>query len=376
MSDPTWTFVAPGLPRPAGGLIALYELANALARAGSAVQIAHLPTSETTLRSTSQIPWFAFDTTVEHLFLARLDPDLLPTADLVLYTVMAVELGTAPDAGESGHRLVAALQAETSPAGLPILFVQALGIFPAATELLSLRGAGPKVCVASWIAKNLIAAGLPADEVVHVPDGLDHSTFRVLLPVNGRSPAVAMNANPHPLKNTSSGLAALARLDRELSLPSTVFGTVAPATLSEKMRFLPSPSQSELASDVYNAATLFLQPSSQEGFGLCAIEAMACGCALVTPSNGGSDDYALDGETAVVCGTDPDSMADALAALHHDERRRVRIATEGARYVDRFRWPLGAERLRALGADYVARPDAYRRGQRVEVGPEALVLHR
>ena len=50
------------------------------------------------------------------------------------------------------------------------------------------------------------------------------------------------------------------------------------------------------------------------------VESMACGCALVSTANGGSSDYAVDGETALVCGSDPAEMSEAVARLVRDER--------------------------------------------------------
>jgi glycosyltransferase involved in cell wall biosynthesis len=373
-----WTFVVPGLPRPAGGLFAVYELANALAQDGrDAVQIAHLPTGETTLRSAADVPWFAFHESIEHHFLAGLDPTLLPAADVVVYTVMAVQLGTAPEAGEAGRRLVEQLQAPTSPAGLPILFVQALGVFPEATELRSLQGAGPKVCVAGWIAENLVRGGLARHDVIHIPNGLDHRTFAVRVPISGRAPRVAMNHNPHPLKNMGAGIEALARLATEQAVPSVLFGSRRPTdSMPTGMAFLDSPSQAVLAESVYNGASLYLQPSTVEGFGLCALEAMACGCALVTPANGGSDDYAIDDETAVICESDAEAMTEALAGLVRDDARRVRIATNGVAHAARFRWPAGAARLREVAVAYCADPPRHRGGLVTTLDPSVRELVR
>ena len=46
------------------------------------------------------------------------------------------------------------------------------------------------------------------------------------------------------------------------------------------------------------------------------------------PPNGGSADYAFDGETALVCGPDAEEMAEALVRLVTDDDLRVRIADE------------------------------------------------
>lgn len=365
-----WTFVVPGLSRPAGGLFAVYELANALAAIGTdTVQIAHLPAGERHLRSAAELSWFRSHDNVEHHFLTDLEPDHLPGADVLVYTVMAIDLAAAPDSGAAGRRLIERLQSPSSPAGLPILFLQALGVFAPATELLSLRGAGPKVAVAGWMAENLQRAGLPPAEAVHVPNGIDHETFRVMTPITERVRQVAMNHNPHPLKFMSAGIAALEQVARDLDVPSMMFGSDRPpGRLPDHLRFLERPSQSTLASTVYNGSALYLQPSIVEGFGLCALEAMGCGCALVTTANGGSADYAIDDETAVICETEPGAMADALITLLRDDSRRIRIATNGVEHSRRFRWSTSATALRQLASAYLLDPAGHRRGDGVEIG--------
>lgn len=365
-----WTFVLPGLRRPTGGQFAAYQLANALA-ATDEVRMVYLPVSEGRPLSTADLPWFSFRPEVAHHFPRHLDVRELPEGDLVLHTVMTVELCLAQGAAPAAQGLLSHLLGEVDgPAGLPILFLQALGVFSEATEMLAIRGVGPKACVASWIARQLVDGGLPAGEAVPVVNGVDQRTFRVTRPIAGRAPGIAMNHNPHPLKNADAGIDAIEQVDRELGVPSVLFGAHGPARpLQGHMRFVSSPRQSEVAEDILATASIYLQPSTQEGFGLCALEAMACGCALVTTDNGGSEDYAVADETAIVCPTDPAAMAEAMISLLRDEDRRVRLATNGAELAKRLQWSVGAERLRALGAAYVADPAALRRGPPAPLDP-------
>ncbi len=353
-----WTFLAPALPRPAGGLFALFQHANAMARRGrAAVRLVHLPTAEGRLEDPSDIPWFVFDPSIEHVFPSQLAAESLPEADVLVYTVMAVRLCTAHEAGAGGRRLLEHLQAPVSTAGRPVLFVQALGVFPADVERLALSGAGLKVCVSSWIAASLVWSGVPATEVAYVPNGLDHRTFRVTRPIGSRPARVAMNFDPHPVKNMDAGIDALANLHRDTGVTSVLFGTRPPGRpLPRGLEFLDSPGQVQLAESVYNGATLYLQPGTLEGFGLCALEAMACGCALVTTSNGGSSEYALDGETAVLCGPEPSAMADTMTKLVADDERRVRIASAAAKSAMRFQWEVSAGKFERLATQYLAEP--------------------
>ncbi len=371
----SWSFLAPGCPRPVGGDIARFELVNALARAGrDKVRVVHLPTDEKHIRDLSDLPWFAFDPGVEHQFASDLDPDQLPDADVVVYSTKLLAIALAPSADPAGPRLVAELQNDRKRGWQPILLIQGHGVFPPAVEDLAFRLPGPKVCVGSWLADLMVQQGIPPSEVVHIPNGVDPQAFRVMRPIDARTPAVAMNFDPHPVKAGYAGIEALDQLYQRSSVPGTVFGTTAPwPGVPKGLRFVRPPSQAMIAAEIYNESSLFLQPSRHEGFGMCAVESMACGCALVTTANGGSADYAFDGETALVCGGEPAEMAAALGRLVADDALRTRLASNGMRFVERFRWSTSAERISTLALERLAEPDRSRAGDPIDV---AEILHR
>lgn len=248
-------------------------------------------------------------------------------------------------------------------------------MFPPAVEDLAFRLPGPKVCVGSWLADLLVQRGVPASEVVHIPNGVDPRAFHITRPIGDRRPSVAMNFDPHPVKGGEAGIDAIERLHRRLAVPGTVFGTRPPERrLASGLTFVLSPSQATIADEIYNQTSVFLQPSRQEGFGMCAVEAMACGCAIVTTANGGSTDYARDGETAVVCGGEAEQMAEALSRLVRDDALRIRIATNGSRFVERFRWTSSAARLARLASERLAEPDWSRAAGLVDLDAVARQL--
>lgn len=348
MSRPSWVFVTPTLHRPTGGDIALFELISALARLGAGrVRLVHVPFGDERTRGLADLPWVAFDPGVEHTFATTLDPEAIPRGDVLVYTMKLVASARHPSRGEDGARLLEVLSAPSDHRlPLTMLFLQGLGVFGDDVEDLALRLPGPKVCVSSWLVDRAVQAGVDPDDVVHIPNGVDPATFAVLRAVHRRDPCAALNYDPHPVKRGDEGLDALGRLHHALEVPGLAFGTRAPsAPLPAGVRFVASPSRLELVRDIYNASSVFLQPSRQEGFGMCAVEAMACGCALVTTDNGGSADFAFHEETALVCGPDPAEMAEALGRLVRDDPLRVRLATAGAAFVERFRWTASAERL-------------------------------
>jgi glycosyltransferase involved in cell wall biosynthesis len=81
-----------------------------------------------------------------------------------------------------------------------------------------------------------------------------------------------------------------------------------------------------------------------------AMEAMACGAALVTYDNGGCRDYARDGETALVARRrDVADLADRLARVAGDAGLRTRLGEAGRRLVTTaFDWERAVTRLETL----------------------------
>jgi glycosyltransferase involved in cell wall biosynthesis len=104
------------------------------------------------------------------------------------------------------------------------------------------------------------------------------------------------------------------------------------------------------ADQFYNQSRIFIQPSSHEGFGYIAGEAVACGHALVTTDNGGSRDHAASGETALV------------VRLFRDDSRLARHVRAGSEVVRRrLDWNNIAAVLEAYLLAAVADAEPYQR---------------
>jgi L-malate glycosyltransferase len=83
-----------------------------------------------------------------------------------------------------------------------------------------------------------------------------------------------------------------------------------------------------------SAADLFLLPSSQESFGLAALEAMACEVPVVASRVGGLPEVVSDGETGYLCPVDDTAaMADRAVEVLSDRSLRQRIAVAAAESV-------------------------------------------
>jgi glycosyltransferase involved in cell wall biosynthesis len=333
------TIPCPSQPVPMGGVTVLYEFANALARRGHEVHVLHARFWGRHIESLDDLSWFTFDPGVRH----QVDVGegfTIPDADVIFGT-------------------------EAPPsAGLPVLLHQGRHMFPAELEQRLLAHPSLKVCVASWLVQDAIDHGVPASELVHVPLGLDHGTFRVTAGLDDRPVHVGVLFNDHLNKGWMPASAALGVVQRSIpDLRVLVFGRTAPVeALPPWMEFVLAPGQAQLVDEVYNRCRVFVQASKVEGFGFTAVEAMACGCALVTSDNGGSRDYAVHGQTALVSDpTDVGAMAAHVELLLRDDALRRRLAAAGTELVAGFDWDHTGELLEATLLDYVRRPERYLR---------------
>jgi glycosyltransferase involved in cell wall biosynthesis len=98
---------------------------------------------------------------------------------------------------------------------------------------------------------------------------------------------------------------------------------------------------------LYNRADLLVLPSLEEGFGLPAFEAAACGTAAVVSENGPAGRL-LDGAAWTVPPQDVSALTIALETLLDDPIRRRMMGEEGLRRAPAFTWNRAASDLEAL----------------------------
>lgn len=335
------TFLVPTAPRPQGGIMAIYEFAGALARLGHDVNLVHVDAGAGEISGPEEITWCEFDPRVRHHFPPDFDVAHLPDADFL--------------SGFGGEY--------PARCGLQVLLVQGYGILAKAIEDRLMSGPFPKLCTARWLVEVALGLGVAEQQAVYLPYGLKHEKYRVVSPIEDRPPQVAMAYNSHPTKGAGHGLRTLARVKERIpEAELIVFGASEPIhEIPPGITYRISPPQDELVEGIYNRSRVFLNSSAREGFGLPCIEAMACGCALVSTDNGGSRDYALHDETALVGAKgDVEKLADHIAALLRDEHRRLRLVRAGLEFVRGYDWDESGRRLESFLRTYGADPERYR----------------
>jgi glycosyltransferase involved in cell wall biosynthesis len=103
---------------------------------------------------------------------------------------------------------------------------------------------------------------------------------------------------------------------------------------------------------LYSAARVLAFPSIYEGFGLPALEAMACGTPVVT-SNTSSLPEIVGEAGLLVDPYDVDALAGALARALDDEPLRAVLVEKGLRRARRFTWAEAARQTRAVYGELV-----------------------
>lgn len=107
---------------------------------------------------------------------------------------------------------------------------------------------------------------------------------------------------------------------------------------------------------LYQAADLFVFPSLHEGFGLPALEAMACGTPTIG-SNSTSVPEVVGLAEAMFDPRDPQAIADKIADVFGDAALLARLRSHGRTQAARFSWDETARRaLHALEAQLAACP--------------------
>jgi glycosyltransferase involved in cell wall biosynthesis len=110
--------------------------------------------------------------------------------------------------------------------------------------------------------------------------------------------------------------------------------------LAESVRFLGHVPRADLPA-LYSAADALVFPSLYEGFGLPALEALACGTPVVV-SNVSALPEVVDDAALQVSPLDVEALADAMERLLRDDRLRADLRERGLERAAQFSWEKAA----------------------------------
>jgi alpha-1,3-rhamnosyl/mannosyltransferase len=193
----------------------------------------------------------------------------------------------------------------------------------------SLRRASRVIVPSPATAARLVAHGVEPARVVTVPLGAGPQ-FRPLL-ADERDAArrefaggrryVAASSGPRPHKNLAGLVAAAAALEADVAVVLTGHGATPGLTFLGRL-------DDAAVARFYGGAEVMVLPASVEGFGLPALEALACGVAVVCGAGTGAAAYLGDGMLEVDVRR-PRELAAALRGLLADDAVRARLGAAG-----------------------------------------------
>ena len=126
----------------------------------------------------------------------------------------------------------------------------------------------------------------------------------------------------------------------------SLFQLVERYNLGENIRFTGYVT-SEQQTALYNGAVCFVFPSLYEGFGMPVLEAMACGCPVITSNSSSLPEAA--GEAAILVDPlDVEALAVAIRSLVEDGALRENLKMKNKKQISRFSWHNTAKSVRNL----------------------------
>ena len=224
------------------------------------------------------------------------------------------------------------------------------------------RRAAAVIAVSEDTATRLRIIAPPSGPIVVAPHGVDHARFTPTVEADDdatlasygiRAPFIAFTGTIEPRKGLPTLVEAFARIavdNRPLRLvlaggdgwgSDRVRDAVAASGVPTRV-LRPGYLSDSAVAPFFRRAAVVAYPSLAEGFGLNALEALACGAPLVTTTGSALDEVVGDAALTVPPG-DVDALADALrAALTPEVAARLRAA--GPPRAAGFTWERSVER--------------------------------
>ena len=208
------------------------------------------------------------------------------------------------------------------------------------------------IAVSQNTRKDLIKyLKIPDGKMSVIYNGIDHSIFKPYEVKIFDSPYILYVGSERPRKNLSRLFEAFAQLKGEFpelklvkagaagrseQYRRNVMRKLASLGITQDVIFVDPVSELELA-HYYSSASLLAYPSLYEGFGLPPLEAMACGCPVVTSDTSSMPEVA--GKAAIMVDPyDVDALAQAMKQVLIDDKLRDNMVGKGLEQAKGFSW--------------------------------------
>jgi glycosyltransferase involved in cell wall biosynthesis len=196
----------------------------------------------------------------------------------------------------------------------------------------------PKIAVSNYVSQEMMQAGVN-NIIGVVPNGIDTAEY---FPDEGKDSrgcvgAVYAEGFAKDPKTIISVFALLHRVRPEI--PLVCFsGSPRPKELIKAVQYHRLPTLAE-ARRLYSRCLVWFCASRSEGFGLPLLEAMACGCAIVSADCGGPRDYLQPGVNGILVEKEsPDKLVREITRVLDDEGLHRRLVDNALKTTRMFTW--------------------------------------
>jgi glycosyltransferase involved in cell wall biosynthesis len=217
----------------------------------------------------------------------------------------------------------------------------------------------PFVVVSPSTRDDLIRRGLPSARIRVIPNGLDHERYRPDATRPAERDLVLFVGRLEHYKGVDVLLEAwprvlAARPQARLvivgagSVEADMRRRVSSGAVGASVSFEGFVSEATKI-DWLRRATVLVQPSHKEGWGLTVLEANACGTPVVATDAPGLRDSVRHGKTGLlVPRRDSASLGDAIVTILGDDRLRAELGRGALAWAGRFTWDEAAAAFAAL----------------------------
>lgn len=242
-----------------------------------------------------------------------------------------------------------------------------LSQFTRRTQLRITRRADAVICVSNFLRDEFLrAVDVPPERVHVVYNGVDHSRFHPRYRPEARQraarllgiepPYVLALASNEPRKNLRSLIQAYATLPEEVPRlvlagagdwgQGEIYEMVEEAGIAHRVRFTGYVPEAVLP-DLYAGSRCFVFPSLYEGFGLPALEAMACGAPVVASNRSAIPE--VTGEAALlVDANNVAALAEGIYRVLSDKPYRDTLRARATGQAATFSWERCARETRRV----------------------------
>ncbi len=213
----------------------------------------------------------------------------------------------------------------------------------------------PRIVCASYLEPEMRRRGSD-DPVYIVPNGVDERKYFADAAAGARN-GVGTVFHKGIAKDPDTVRAVLWKLNsRRPELPLYVFGTSKPNDVPSSVRCVRFPTIDQ-ARMCYSSSLVWFCGSRNEGFSMPLLEAMACGCAVVSTDCGGPADFVdNEGNGFLVPVGDADGVAMRILEMLDDRARLTEMAAAAKSTANAFTWDRAVDKLEAALSRITATP--------------------